>query len=69
VLATPGSIDRAIPVIASERSGFYATKYPGINEDRLERLTWTLPAIMRIWPSFGVHYQAKASDRYPSHLR
>ncbi len=69
VLATPRVIDGAMPAIVSQRSGFYAAKYPGINEDRLGRLSWTLPKITRIWPSFGVHNQAKASDRCPSHLR
>ncbi len=56
-------IDGATQVITSQRSGFYAAQYPGINEDRLERHTSTLRAIMRIWPSFGDRFQANISSR------
>jgi hypothetical protein len=69
VLATPGVIDGAMPRIASRRSGFYAAKYPGINEDRLGRLTWALPKIMRIRPSLPVHNQVETSEHCPSHVR
>ncbi len=69
MFVTPGMIDGARQVITSKRNGFYAAKYPDINEDRLGRLTGTFPKIMRIRPSLRVHNQAKASDRCPSHLR
>jgi hypothetical protein len=69
MLATPGVIDVAMRVITSKRSGCHAAKYPGINEDRLGKLSWTLPKIIRIRPSLRVHNQVEASDHCPSHLR
>jgi hypothetical protein len=68
LFATPGMIDGAMQVITSKQSVFYAAEYPDINKDRLGRLSWTFPKIMRIWPSLRVNNQVEASDHCPSHL-